>query len=385
MKLSYNQNKGVFSSLRKVALVFGTRPEAIKMAPIYLALKREHIPALVVVTGQHKEMLRQVTELFGISADHDLQVMTDRQSLSKLTARMTDSLEKIYYGEDIGFTCVQGDTTSAFIAALVSFYHKIPVGHVEAGLRTDSLYDPYPEEANRRLISVLSNHHYAPTRTACENLIREGHSGHQIVVTGNTVIDALQWIVNNRRDDLLLKRKGLGIDGREYILMTMHRRENWGDPMRDVVKAVSDIVEKYPDVRVVFPVHLNPVVREIVYSELGENPRVILTEPMDYLEFVAAMEGARFLMTDSGGIQEEAPALGKPTLVLRKTTERPEAIEAGTAKLVGTDRSKVVAEVSHLLDSEGEYSKMSRASNPFGDGQAANRIVKHILKVAFGR
>ncbi|KUK94884.1 MAG: UDP-N-acetylglucosamine 2-epimerase [Thermotogales bacterium 46_20] len=375
----------MFNSLKKVALVFGTRPEAIKMAPIYLALKREHVPAVVVVTGQHKEMLHQVTELFGISADHDLQVMTDRQSLSNLTAKMTGSLEKIFDGEDIGFTCVQGDTTSAFIAALVSFYHKIPVGHVEAGLRTDNLYDPYPEEANRRLISVLSNYHYAPTITALENLIKEGHPGHQIVVTGNTVIDALQWIVNNRKDDLSLKRERLGINGREYILMTMHRRENWGKPMRDVARAVSDIVGKYPDVRVVFPVHLNPVVRETVFSELGENPRVILTQPMDYLEFVAAMEGARFLMTDSGGIQEEAPALGKPTLVLRRTTERPEAIAAGTAKLVGTERSTVVAEVSRLLDSEDYYSKMSRASNPFGDGQAAIRIVNHILEVVFSR
>ncbi len=367
--------------LGKVALVFGTRPEAIKMAPIYLALKKEQIPTLTVLTGQHKEMLQQVTELFGIVSDYDLAVMKERQSLSQLTARMTESLEAIFEKEDIVFTCVQGDTTSAFIAALVAFYHKIPVGHVEAGLRTDDPYDPFPEEVNRRLVSVLSAYHYAPTAVARENLLREGVTDSRIQVTGNTVIDSLQWIVKNRKDDLVERRRNLGIDNGDYILMTMHRRENWGKPLLEVIRAVEDIVKEHPEIRVVFPVHLNPVVRGTVFAELSGNPQVLLTDPMDYLTFLAAMEGARFLMTDSGGIQEEAPAIGKPTLVLRRTTERPEAISAGTARLVGTSRSMVTTEALRLLESEEYYREMAEASNPFGDGLASERIIKHLCRV----
>ncbi len=367
--------------LGKVALVFGTRPEAIKMAPIYLALKKEQIPTLTVLTGQHKEMLQQVTELFGIVSDYDLAVMKERQSLSQLTARMTESLEAIFEKEDIVFTCVQGDTTSAFIAALVAFYHKIPVGHVEAGLRTDDPYDPFPEEVNRRLVSVLSAYHYAPTAVARENLLREGVTDSRIQVTGNTVIDSLQWIVKNRKDDLVERRRNLGIDNGDYILMTMHRRENWGKPLLEVIRAVEDIVKEHPEIRVVFPVHLNPVVRDTVFAELSGNPQVLLTDPMDYLTFLAAMEGARFLMTDSGGIQEEAPAIGKPTLVLRRTTERPEAISAGTARLVGTSRSMVTTEALRLLESEEYYREMAEASNPFGDGLASERIIKHLCRV----
>jgi len=367
--------------LGKVALVFGTRPEAIKMAPIYLALKKEQIPTLTVLTGQHKEMLQQVTELFGIVSDYDLAVMKERQSLSQLTARMTESLEAIFEKEDIVFTCVQGDTTSAFIAALVAFYHKIPVGHVEAGLRTDNPYDPFPEEVNRRLVSVLSAYHYAPTAVARENLLREGVTDSRIQVTGNTVIDSLQWIVKNRKDDLAERRRNLGIDNGDYILMTMHRRENWGKPLLEVIRAVEDIVKEHPEIRVVFPVHLNPVVRGTVFAELSGNPQVLLTDPMDYLTFLAAMEGARFLMTDSGGIQEEAPAIGKPTLVLRRTTERPEAISAGTARLVGTSRSMVTTEALRLLESEEYYREMAEASNPFGDGLASERIIKHLCRV----
>ncbi len=371
--------------LGKVALIFGTRPEAIKMAPIYLALRKEQIPLLVVVTGQHKEMLQQVTELFGIVSDYDLAVMKERQSLSQLTARMTESLEAIFEKEDIVFTCVQGDTTSAFIAALVAFYHKIPVGHVEAGLRTGDPYDPFPEEVNRRLVSVLSAYHYAPTAVARENLLREGVTDSRIHVTGNTVIDSLQWIVKNRKDDLAEKRRNLGIDNGDYILMTMHRRENWGKPLLEVIRAVEDIVKEHPEIRVVFPVHLNPVVRDTVFAELSGNPQVVLTDPMDYLTFLAAMEGARFLMTDSGGIQEEAPAIGKPALVLRRTTERPEAISAGTARLVGTSRSTVTTEALRLLESEEYYREMAEASNPFGDGLASHRITAHLTKVISSR
>lgn len=366
---------------KRVALIFGTRPEAVKMAPVYLALKESPIEPFVIATAQHREMLDQVLDLFGIKPDFDLDIMQQRQSLSDLTSRLIHRLDEVYFENSFDATLVQGDTTSTFAGALVSFYHKVPVGHVEAGLRTDNIYDPFPEEINRRLNGVLSTYHYPPTEQAKRNLIREGLPPERLVVTGNTVIDALLWTIDNKASLTTSFRKRLGLESERYILMTMHRRENWGEPMRNVMLAIKDILRECPDIQIVFPVHLNPAVRDVVYTELGDHDRVILTDPLEYLPFVSLMEKAFLILTDSGGIQEEAPSLGKPTLVLRKTTERPEALEAGTARLVGTDRKKVLENTIELLTNSDSYSKMATARNPFGDGKASERIVEHLLKV----
>jgi len=369
--------------LKKIALVFGTRPEAIKMAQVYLALNGSPLQPVVIATAQHREMLDQVLELFGITPDYDLNIMKERQSLSDLTSRLTKALEDIYKNESFAATLVQGDTTSTFVGALVSFYHKVPVGHVEAGLRTNDIYNPFPEEVNRRLVSVIATYHYPPTEQARKNLLAAGISEKNMLVTGNTVIDALLWTTKNKSLEARRIRESLGLEDESYILMTMHRRENWGEPMREVMKAIKKILSEKKDLKLVFPVHLNPVVREVVYEELGEHPRVLLTEPLDYLPFVSLMEKAKLILTDSGGIQEEAPALGKPTLVLRSETERPEALEAGTAKLVGTSAEKIVEETLKLLNSTEEYEKMAKSVNPFGDGKASERIVTHLIE-AFG-
>ncbi|AKI98266.1 UDP-N-acetylglucosamine 2-epimerase [Kosmotoga pacifica] len=348
------------------------------MAPIYIALKRSNLKPVVIATAQHREMLDQVLELFRITPDYDLDIMKNRQSLSGLTSRLASALDEVFSSETFDFALVQGDTTSTFMGSLISFYHKVPVGHVEAGLRTMDIYNPFPEEANRRLTGTIATFHYAPTDKAMENLLREGIEKERIIVTGNTVIDALLWTLENKRKEVLEFRHTLGIEEGKYILLTMHRRENWGVPMREVMKAVKDILAEEPGLKLVFPVHLNPVVRKVVYEELKGHEQVILLDPLDYLPFVSLMEGAKLILTDSGGIQEEAPALGKPTLVLRKTTERPEAIEAGTAKLIGTEREKVVKETLKLLGSAEEYQKMAKAVNPFGNGKAAIRIVEHL-------
>ncbi len=364
--------------MKKVALIFGTRPEAVKMAPVYLALKNSPLEPVVIATAQHREMLDQVLSLFGIEPDFDLNIMRQRQSLASLTSRLIDKLDEIYSENDFHTTLVQGGTTSTFAGALVSFYHKIPVGHVEAGLRTEDVYDPFPEEINRRLNGVISTYHYPPTETAKRNLMNEGVREDRLLVTGNTVIDALLWVTDNKSKLTSSYREAIGVEGDEYILVTMHRRENWGEPMREVMKAIKDILAEFPNLKVVFPVHLNPAVREIVFPELEKHRRIVLTDPLDYLPFVSLMEKSKLILTDSGGIQEEAPALGKPTLVLRRTTERPEAIQAGTAKLVGTNREAVFGETVRLLSDSEEYSRMARATNPFGDGKASQRIVKHL-------
>ncbi len=364
--------------MKKVALIFGTRPEAVKMAPVYLALKNSPLEPVVIATAQHREMLDQVLSLFGIEPNFDLNIMRQRQSLASLTSRLIDKLDEIYSENDFHMTLVQGDTTSTFAGALVSFYHKIPVGHVEAGLRTENVYDPFPEEINRRLNGVISTYHYPPTETAKRNLMNEGVREDRMLVTGNTVIDALLWVTDNKSKLTSSYRESIGVEGDEYILVTMHRRENWGKPMREVMKAIKDILAQFPNLKVVFPVHLNPAVREIVFPELEKHRRIVLTDPLDYLPFVSLMEKSKLILTDSGGIQEEAPALGKPTLVLRRTTERPEAIQAGTAKLVGTDRKTVFCETVRLLSDSEEYFRMARATNPFGDGKASQRIVKHL-------
>ena len=366
--------------MKKVALIFGTRPEAVKMAPVYLALKNSSLRPVVIATAQHREMLDQVLSLFGIKPDFDLNIMQQRQSLSGLTSRLIEKLDEIYLQNKFDATLVQGDTTSTFAGALVSFYHKIPVGHVEAGLRTANVYDPFPEEVNRRLNGVISTYHYPPTEKSKLNLLKEGVPEENMLVTGNTVIDALLWVTSNKSRLTSSFREALGVEGDDYILVTMHRRENWGRPMQEVMKAIKDVLNEFPRMKVVFPVHLNPAVREVVYPELEEHDRVVLTDPLDYLPFVSLMEKSKLILTDSGGIQEEAPALGKPTLVLRRTTERPEAIEAGTAKLVGTSREAVFMETMRLLSDSREYERMAKARNPFGDGTASKRISDHLCK-----
>ena len=360
----------------KIGIIFGTRPEAIKVAPVYINLKKNGINVKAVVTGQHKEMLYQVLELFGINPDYDIGIMKEGQGLSELTGRLLIELDKIVKKEKFTYILVQGDTTSALTGALVAFYNKIPVGHIEAGLRTRNIYSPFPEEANRKVIANISNVHFTPTEINTKNLLNEGYLRENIIKTGNTVIDALYWVKDKKKNDIEIVKKKYGIENKKYILLTMHRRENWGRPMEQILKAIRDYLESMPNLYLVFPMHLNPLIREITLKILKDFERKILLEPLSYLEFIAVMDGAEYIMTDSGGIQEEAPSLGKPTLILRDTTERPEAISAGTAKLVGTDYQEVIKYMKLL---EGAlYEKMSRAVNPYGDGKASERIIQYL-------
>lgn len=365
----------------KVMTIFGTRPEAIKMAPVVLELARypEYIKPVVAVTAQHREMLDQVLSLFAIAPDHDLDIMAQGQTLFDITCRSMQGLNAVLAQEKPDLVLVHGDTTTTFAGALAAFYHQIPVGHVEAGLRTGNKYSPFPEEMNRKLAGALTELHFAPTASSRANLLREGVAETDICVTGNTVIDALVATVNPeyRFSDALLSR--IDYANRRVILVTTHRRENLGEPMRHVYQALRDIVNEFADVEVVFPVHRNPLVREVVAAELGGLDRVHLIEPLDYQPFANLMARSYLILTDSGGIQEEAPSLGKPVLVLRDTTERPEAIAAGTVKMVGTDRMKVFGETRFLLTDNSEYQRMASACNPYGDGQAAKRIVQAIL------
>jgi UDP-N-acetylglucosamine 2-epimerase (non-hydrolysing) len=361
----------------KVLVVFGTRPEAIKMAPVVKALEREADRFLcrVAVTAQHREMLDQVLELFDIRPAYDLDIMRAGQTLFDITERALSGLGRILEVEAPDLVLVHGDTTTTFTAALAAFYLQIPVGHVEAGLRTHNKYAPFPEEMNRHLTAVLADLHFAPTPRARANLLAEGVPAERIFVTGNTVIDALLATV---RPDFAFTDpvlRNIDFASHRILLVTTHRRENWGAPLREVYRALREIVLAYPDVVVVFPVHRNPVVRNVVLAELGDLPRVHLTEPLDYLPFANLMARCHLVLTDSGGLQEEAPALGKPVLVLRDTTERPEALEAGTVELVGTCRERVLAATRRLLDDPAAYRRMAEAVNPYGDGRAAVRIV----------
>lgn len=363
----------------KVALIFGTRPEAIKMAPVYHVLKNNGIDVKVISTGQHREMLYQVLNLFGIKPDYELNIMKEGQGLSELTSRLIQKVEAIVKEEKLDFILVQGDTTSAFVGALVGFYNKIPVGHIEAGLRTGDIYSPFPEEANRKLIGNIAKVHFAPTDINVNNLLAEGYKNDSILRVGNTVIDALYWVKQNKSADLDSIRGKYNLKNKEYILMTMHRRENWGEPMREALKGVRKYLEENEKLYLVFPMHMNPLVREVIKEELEGFDRKILIDPLEYLEFISIMDGAHYIMTDSGGVQEEAPSLGKPTLVLRDTTERPEAIEAGTAKLIGT-ASEEIYKYMKLL--EGNlYSEMSKANNPYGDGKTSEKILKYLIEV----
>ncbi|MDD4599825.1 MAG: UDP-N-acetylglucosamine 2-epimerase (non-hydrolyzing) [Negativicutes bacterium] len=364
----------------KVMTVFGTRPEAIKMAPVVLELAKypEYIKPIVAVTAQHREMLDQVLNLFKITPDHDLDIMAQGQTLFDITCRAMQGLNLIMAKEKPDIVLVHGDTTTTFAGALAAFYHQITVGHVEAGLRTGNKYSPFPEEMNRKLTGSVTDLHFAPTQTARQNLLTENVSDDSIFVTGNTVIDALLATVDDQykfTDKLLAK-----IDyTKRIILVTTHRRENLGEPMRHVYQALRQIVTEYDDVEIVFPVHRNPKVREVVNSELGGLPMVHLIDPLDYQPFANLLARSYLVLTDSGGIQEEAPALGKPVLVLRDTTERPEAIDAGTVKLIGTDKDRIYAETKLLLDSQIEYHSLANACNPYGDGQSSRRIVEAIL------
>lgn len=365
----------------KVMTVFGTRPEAIKMAPIVLELQKhpDTIEPVVAVTAQHREMLDQVLSLFHIKPDHDLNIMAAGQTLFDITTRAMMGLDKVLTEEKPDIVLVHGDTTTTFAGALAAYYHQTAVGHVEAGLRTHNKYSPFPEEMNRRLTGCIADLNFAPTSTSEANLLAENVPPESIFVTGNTVIDALHHTV---RDDFAFKDASLqDVDfaHKRIILVTTHRRENLGEPMRHVYKALKQLTEEFDDVEVVFPVHKNPKVREVVNEELGGLEKVHLIDPLDYEPFANLMHRAYLILTDSGGVQEEAPALGKPVLVLRDTTERPEAVDAGTVKLIGTDRERVYEEAKRLLTDKEEYSRMAESVNPYGDGQAARRIIQAIL------
>lgn len=360
----------------KVGLIFGTRPEAIKVAPVYHELKNNGIDVKAVVTGQHKEMLYQVLDLFGIEPDYDLQIMKQGQGLSELTGRLIIKLDEIVKKEKFDYILVQGDTTSVLTGALVGFYNQVPVGHIEAGLRTGNIYSPFPEEANRKLVGNIADIHFAPTDINVDNLLRENYPKEKILKCGNTVIDALYWIKKNKSSDIEKIKEKYNLLDKKYILITMHRRENWGQPMEETLTAVKDYLKEHKDLYLVFPMHLNPLVREVVHKVLDDFDRKILLEPLEYLEFIAVMDGAYYIMTDSGGVQEEAPSLGKPTLVLRGTTERPEGIEAGTAKLIGTKYENIIKYMELL---EGElYQEMSKMNNPYGDGKTSERIRRYL-------
>ncbi len=365
----------------KLMTVFGTRPEAIKMCPLVLEMKKypDFIEPIVAVTAQHREMLDQVLRLFEIKPDYDLNIMTTGQTLYDVTGRALAGLKDVLAEAQPDMVLVHGDTTTTFVGALASFYAQIPVGHVEAGLRTGNKYSPYPEEMNRKLTGSLADVHFAPTMTSKKNLLRENVDPASIFVTGNTVIDALQTTVKKNYffEDAVLRKAITG--GKRLILVTTHRRENLGEPMRHVYQALRQVLETHPDVEAIFPVHKNPKVREIVSAELGKLDRAHLIEPLDYEPFANLMAQVELVLTDSGGIQEEAPALGKPVLVLRDTTERPEAVEAGTVKLIGTAYADVLRETNLLLDDAEYYRNMAEAVNPYGDGRACERIIKNIL------
>ena len=381
--------------MKKILLVFGTRPEAIKMAPLVKKLQEmpEAFQTIVCVTGQHREMLDQVLRLFEITPDYDLNIMKPNQDLYDITSRILLGMRDVLKEVQPDIVLVHGDTTTSMAAALAAFYQQIPVGHVEAGLRTGNIYSPWPEEMNRLITGRITTHHFSPTPLARENLLREHVDEKQIIVTGNTVIDALQMVVGKLREDTALASEvanrisEMGYDvtrlnsAKRMVLITGHRRENFGEGFLNICHAIKHLAEQYPDVDFVYPMHLNPNVRKPVLEILGEGAEnVFLIEPLDYLPFVYMMQHSTLILTDSGGVQEEAPGLGKPVLVMRDTTERPEAVEAGTVLLVGTNREKIEQGVSQLLEDAEMYRRMSEAVNPYGDGHACERIIEYLAK-----
>lgn len=383
--------------MKKVMLVFGTRPEAIKMAPLVKEFQKQpkRVETVVCVTGQHREMLDQVLKIFDIKPDYDLNIMKQGQDLYDVTARVLTGMRDVLKEVKPDVVLVHGDTTTSTAAALAAFYQQIPVGHVEAGLRTHNIYSPWPEEMNRLLTGRLATYHFSPTPLSRNNLIKESVDDRNIIITGNTVIDALYWVVdkikNNKELDNeledILSKAGYDVNrlnnGKKLVLITGHRRENFGDGFINMCTAIKDLTVKYPDLDFIYPMHLNPNVRKPIHEVFGENlsglKNMFFIEPLEYLSFVYLMEKSSIVLTDSGGIQEEAPGLGKPVLVMRDTTERPEALDAGTVKLVGTDYNKIVNEVSSLIDDKAAYEKMSKAVNPYGDGLACGRIVNALL------
>ena len=382
--------------MKKIMLVFGTRPEAIKMAPLVKEFQKypDDFETIVCVTGQHREMLDQVLHIFDIKPDYDLNIMKQGQDLYDVTARVLTGMRDVLKETQPDVVLVHGDTTTSTAAALAAFYQQIPVGHVEAGLRTHNIYSPWPEEMNRQITGRIATYDFAPTPLSRENLLKENVSEDKITVTGNTVIDALYWVVDKIKSDKILDSELEGIlksagydvnrltEGKKLVLITGHRRENFGDGFINMCTAIKDLTKKYPDVDFVYPMHLNPNVRKPIHEVFGENlsdlGNMFFIEPLEYLSFVYLMEKSTIVLTDSGGIQEEAPGLGKPVLVMRDTTERPEALDAGTVKLVGTDYDKIVNEVSILLDDASAYERMSKAVNPYGDGKACGRIVERL-------
>jgi UDP-N-acetylglucosamine 2-epimerase (non-hydrolysing) len=373
----------------KILLVFGTRPEAIKMAPLIKRLKEASCDVRVCVTGQHRQMLDQVMSLFEIVPDYDLNLMRPNQNLTDITVGVLKGLESVLETEHPDWLGVHGDTTTTMAASLAAFYKKIPVFHVEAGLRTGNIYAPWPEEMNRRLAGTIANMHFAPTEAASRNLLQEAVSPDRVLVTGNTVIDALFDTVQKLEQDKDLQIKCRQISKldklssyKHLLLVTGHRRENFGQGFQQICQALRRLANKYPNLAIVYPVHLNPKVREPVYKLLSELPNISLIEPLDYLPFVYLMQQATLIMTDSGGIQEEAPSLGKPVIVTRESTERPEAVEAGTVRLVGTNEDDIVTNIEELINNPEAYRRMAFAHNPYGDGNAASRIANHILGTA---
>ncbi|HLH78775.1 MAG TPA: UDP-N-acetylglucosamine 2-epimerase (non-hydrolyzing) [Chthonomonas sp.] len=365
------------SAPKRVLCVFGTRPDTVKMAPVVHALKRypQDFAVRVVVTGQHREQMEQALRVFQITPDSDLAIMQHGQTLAQITVRALEGLDAELSSHPADICLAQGDTTTTFVAALAAFYHKVPFGHVEAGLRTGQRYDPFPEEMNRRLTAPLATWHFAPTEQARQNLLREGIAPNTIFVTGNTSIDALLSVAAQPAtfDDPRLK--AIVESDRRLILVTAHRRENWGAPMERIARALALLAQRFPDCTIVVAMHRNPIVRQTLQAVLAEVDGVVLVEPQEYVPFVHLMKRATLILSDSGGVQEEAPALGVPVLVLRETTERPEGVEAGTNRLVGTDTETIVAEASRLLNDQEAYARMARAVNPYGDGRAAERIV----------
>jgi len=366
--------------MKKIMTIFGTRPEAIKMAPLVKALEKDaELEPVVVVTAQHREMLDSVLNTFDITPCHDLNIMKSGQTLSDITSKSMVLLEEVIKKESPDMVLVHGDTVTTFSGSLAAFYNQLPIGHVEAGLRSYDKYSPFPEEMNRQMVGVMADLHFAPTFNAAKNLLDEGKSSNNVVITGNTAIDAMNYTINeNYTSQIIDKHRN-----KKFILLTAHRRENIGQPMINVFKAVRKLIDQYEDLALVYPVHMNPRVRELAEAYLGHHDRIELIEPLDVIDFHNFAKHAYLIMTDSGGIQEEAPSLHKPVLVLRDSTERPEGVEAGTLRVIGTNEDSVYEETKRLLDDKQLYKHMSEANNPYGDGNASNRIVNHI-KYYFG-
>jgi UDP-N-acetylglucosamine 2-epimerase len=359
----------------RIACVVGTRPDAIKTAPVVRELRNfaDQAETILISTGQHREMLEQALDAFELKSDHDLAIMQHGQTLAQVTTRALEGLDKLFADVAPDYVIAQGDTTTTFCASVAAFYRRIPFGHVEAGLRTDTIDNPFPEEFNRRATGLIATHHFAPTKWAAKNLLQEGKAPETIFVTGNTGIDAVLYAAKAEAHDWLP-------GAQRVILLTTHRRENWGEPQHQIAEAGRELIDRFPDCDLVVPMHRNPQVRDVLMRTLGKRERVHLIEPPDYSKFVKLMQRSVLILTDSGGIQEEAPAFGVPVLVLRETTERPEGVEVGTAKLVGTDRKRIVCEASSLLEDQSAYEKMARAASPYGDGNAAVRIRSVVLK-----